>query len=394
MKCASVSTTNPDAAAALDGLLNRLLDALDGERPDLLVAFFTSHHSEDAALIRERILGLADPKVLLGCPAASVISDEAELEGQAGITLWGAVFPGAKLQPFQLGVDDGSEAPKLEGFPEEVPTEAGFLVLVDPYSTPANDLVGGFASRYPGQVLTGGFASGAPGPGQAQLLCNDGVLDEGTVGVVVSGAVQLDTIVSQGCRPVGHHFVITKADRNLIHALGGKPVLEQLQTVANEVDNVDRGLIQTALHVGRVVDERKSNYERGDFLVRNVLGIDPKKSALAINDYVKPGQTIQFMVRDARAASEELEELSAAQGKKAGATYGALLFSCNGRGTRFFGKPNHDIEGLHKGLGDAPAAGFHCAGEIGPVGGVPFVHGFTASIAVFKERADGMGLPG
>lgn len=386
MKCASVSTTNPDAAAALDGLAEKLLDELSGQNPDLLVVFFSTHHREDAELIRERLIGKLAPQVLLGCPAASVITDHAELEGETGITLWGACFPDTQLVPFELGVDDGDETPTLEGWPEGLSTDAGFLVLVDPYSTPPNDLVNGFSSRFPGQVLAGGFASGAPGPGAAGLLCNNGVLDEGTVGVAILGAVELDAIVSQGCRPVGRHFVITKADRNLIYGLGGKPVLEQLQSIANEVDNVDRGLIQTALHVGRVVDERQSEYEQGDFLVRNVLGIDPKKGALAINDYVKPGQTIQFMVRDARAASEELDALTEVRAAEPGTPLGALLFSCNGRGQRFFGKPHHDIEGLHRGFGEIPAAGFFCAGEIGPVGGIPFVHGLTASIAIFRQR--------
>jgi small ligand-binding sensory domain FIST len=179
--------------------------------------------------------------------------------------------------------------------------------------------------------------------------------------------------------------VITKAQQNVILSLGGKPALGQLRTVFNAVDPSDRTLMQNALHIGRVVDERKSSFERGDLLVRNLLGIDPRNEALAINDFVRPGQSIQFMVRDSAAASEDLALLLAAESRR-GPVLGAMLFSCSGRGKRFFGSANHDIAGLHREIGDVPTAGFFANGEIGPVGGQPFLHGYTASIALFRER--------
>lgn len=386
MKCSVVTTTNPDIAAALDGLAERLQDGLGGASPDLLLVFFTPHHGEDAELIRTRLLARLSPRVLLGCPAAGVIGEHAEIESGAGLSLWGASWPGAELDPFVLGVDDGDEAaPRLVGWPAAPPAGAAFVLLVDPYTTPADDLLDGFRERYPGAPVVGGMASGSSGPGEAKLLTNDGVLDEGAIGVAIGGSVRLDTVVSQGCRPVGHHFVITKAERNFILGLGGKPALAQLQGMLADVDVDDRHLMQSALHVGRVVDERKSHFERGDFLVRNVLGIEPKQQAIAINDFVRAGQTIQFMVRDAQAASDELSQLMAAEEGK-DPPLGALLFSCNGRGSRLFGRPHHDLAGIHEHVGDVPTAGFFAAGEIGPVGGVPFLHGFTASIALFRER--------
>jgi small ligand-binding sensory domain FIST len=263
------------------------------------------------------------------------------------------------------------------------------MLVADPYTTPPDDLLNGFHERYPGSAVVGGMASGSTGPGAACLLSREGVHDEGALVVAISGSVRMDTVVSQGCRPVGSHLVITKADRNAILSLGGKPALEALKAVADDVSPEDQALMRNSLHVGRVVDERKSHFERGDFLVRNVLGIDPQTNALLIGDMVRAGQTIQFMVRDAQAAGEELSALldrEASASDTRGKPMGSMVFSCNGRGSRFFGRPHHDIGHVHDSLGDVPTAGFFAAGEIGPVGGQPFLHGFTASIAVFREQ--------
>ena len=383
MKCAVVTTTSPDLASSIEGVMERFLGQLGGS-PDLLVAFFTPHHSADAELLRERLVAGLEPGVLLGCPARGVIGEQSEFEVGAGLSLWGARWPGARLDPFILSCGDG-QVPSLEGYPEDLPADASFLLLADPFTTPPEDLLGALRQRYPGRPVVGGMASGAAGPGDANLMTNDAVLDEGTVGVAISGRVRLDPLVSQGCRPVGKHFVITQAERNAIFQLGGQPALAALQATAQEADARDADLMATALHVGRVVDERKSQFESGDLLVRNVLGIDPERQMIAISDYVRAGQTVQFMVRDAETASAEYSELLSAA-SHGGKTLGALLFSCNGRGSRLFGRPHHDVHGLHEHLGDVPTAGFFAAGEIGPVGGQPFLHGFTASLALFREN--------
>jgi small ligand-binding sensory domain FIST len=388
VKCAVVTTTSPDIASALDGVIERFSDRLGGARPDLLMVYFTPHHAHDAELIRERLLERLDPGVLMGCPAMGVIGESVEVEAGAGLTLWGASWPGADLQAFHLSMG-GSDVPTISGWPDSLPEGAGLMLLADPYTTPPDDLLRGFHERYPGSVVVGGMASGSSGPGSANLLSRDGVYDEGTLVVAISGSVRMDAVVSQGCRPVGSHLVITAADRNAILTLGGKPALEALQSVASEVSPEEQELMQKALHVGRVVDERKSSFEQGDFLVRNVLGIDPETQGLLIGDLVRAGQTIQFMVRDAEAASEELgalldREASASAGS--GTPLGSMLFSCNGRGSRLFGRPHHDVGLVHSSLGDLPTAGFFAAGEIGPVGGQPFLHGLTASIALFRGR--------
>lgn len=390
MKCASVLTTTPDVVPALDGLCERLSTELGGERPHLLVAHYTPHHRGEVASIRERLLERLQPEHLLGCPAMGIIGEDVEVEGQAGLTLWAAWWPGVTLRPFHLRAetDDSEgddEAPtRLVGWPEDVPDDPGFLLLVDPYTTPADDLLATLDERWPGAPVLGGMASGATGPGDAQLMTTDGLLDEGAIGLAVGGSIGIVPVVSQGCRPIGRHFVITAAERNVIKTLGGKPALSQLRGLVDEVTQEDRELMQRALHVGRVVDERKSAFGQGDFLVRNVLGINPDNEAIAISDFVRAGQTIQFMVRDAEAASTELGQLLERESEHQ--ALGALLFSCNGRGQRFFGVPHHDVRRVHDVVGEVPTSGFFAAGEIGPVGGKPFLHGFTASVALFRER--------
>lgn len=388
MKCAAVTTTSPDAPAAAPGLCDQLAAAL-GAGPDLLMVFYTPHHSGEVTTLQRELRQRLAPRVLLGCPAHGVIGADDEIEDGAGVALWGASWPGVDLEPFYVEMDDGdSELPELTGWPREVPVGASLLVLADPYTMPGPTLLTGLARRFPHAPVCGGLASGAPGPGEAMLMKDGELLDEGAVGVVVGEQLRMSTVVSQGCRPVGRHFVITKGEDQIVYELGGRPALEQLAGVQHEASARDKALLQTALHVGRVIDERKSAFEQGDFLVRNVTGYDPGSGALVIADLIRPGQTIQFMVRDARTASQELEELMEREAGDPEPAVGTLLFSCGGRGARFFGTANHDLRGVRR-VVDVPTAGFFAAGEIGPVGGQPFIHGFTASIAIFRTRQTG-----
>jgi small ligand-binding sensory domain FIST len=196
--------------------------------------------------------------------------------------------------------------------------------------------------------------------------------------VLVDAGIEIRTLVSQGCRPIGRPYVVTKADGTFVEELGGRPALERLQELAANATEAERELLQSGLHVGLVVDEHKENFTRGDFLVRNLLGADRSSGALAVGDRVSVGQTVQFHVRDADAADEDLRELLAGADAEA-----ALLFTCNGRGRHLFGTADHDAGLVEKLLGPIPVAGCFCAGEMGPVGGRNFLHGFTASLALF-----------
>ena len=234
--------------------------------------------------------------------------------------------------------------------------------------------------------VIGGMASGAATPGESRLLFGRQSLDTGAVAVLLSGAVQPRSIVSQGCRPIGKHFVITKADRNVVYQLGGKPAVVQLHEILAQLATSEQEMVRNGLHLGRVVSEYQDRFEHGDFLVRNVMGIDRESGALVIGDYIRVGQTVKFHIRDWQTADADLRQLLA-EGRRAaaGEPFGALLFTCNGRGTRLFPEPHHDARAISNAFGEIPLAGFFAAGEIGPVAGKNFVHGFTASIALFER---------
>ena len=210
------------------------------------------------------------------------------------------------------------------------------------------------------------------------------MLTTGAVAIMLHGPVTVTSIVSQGCRPIGHHLVVTKSEGNVIHSLGGKPALLQLKAIFDTLASSEQQLVQRGLHLGRVVNECQEHFQQGDFLVRNVMGIDPDRGSIAVGDFLHPGQTVQFHVRDYRTADEEMRQLLSAVRKNAiYSPQAGLLFTCNGRGTKLFSEPHHDAGLVHEYLGDIPLAGFFAAGELGPIGGKNFMHGFTASLALF-----------
>jgi small ligand-binding sensory domain FIST len=213
-----------------------------------------------------------------------------------------------------------------------------------------------------------------------RLVLDDQIRTRGAVALLCSDDVPVRPIVSQGCRPIGKPFTVTRAERNLVYELAGQSATTRLQELVQDASDEDRDLMRNGLHVGIVVDEHKLDFTRGDFLVRNVLGADQRTGALAVGERVEVGTTLQFHVRDADAADDDLRALL---GGVQGAA--ALLFTCNGRGSQLFAAPDHDTGVVEELLGPIPLAGLFCAGEIGPVGGKNFLHGFTASLAVFER---------
>jgi small ligand-binding sensory domain FIST len=234
------------------------------------------------------------------------------------------------------------------------------------------------------------MASASGVPLGNRLLLDDDVYDAGAVAIEIDGPVQLRTVVSQGCRPIGRPFIVTRAERNVIAELGRRNALEVLKELFAELPPEDQELVQRGLHIGRVINEYQESFHRGDFLVRNVMGAD-EAGGIALTDVIKVGQTVQFHVRDSGTADEDLRTLLETELREHPdeAVRGALLFTCNGRGTRLFDTPNHDVGVIHQVLGPVPVAGFFAMGELGPVGGQNFVHGFTASVVLFTENAAG-----
>ncbi len=388
-------STAPDSRTAEREALARLELELDGAIPDLVVAFATHHHGSALEELGPRLVRALGATQLFGCTAESVIAGEEEAEGCPGLALWAACLPGTDVRFFEARAFAGEDGePSIDRLPPiGVPEDCSVLLVADPFSFPVDTFLASLNERFAGVPVMGGMASGALGPGQSLLFTADGVREAGAVGVVLEGGVELRPVVSQGCRPVGSSWVVTECERNLVKKLGGRPALEVLMETWNRLAPADRELMQSQPFVGLAIDATKSRFERGDFLVRGVLGLHQANRSIAVADFVRRGQSIQFLVRDAASAGEDLRYLLESQGggPVPGAAEapraGALLFSCNGRGSRMFTTPHHDVGCVRSGLtGNIPVAGFFAAGEIGPVGGRNFLHGFTASVAVFRPK--------
>ena len=351
-----------------------------GTGPDAAVVFFTGPHVESAAEIAEEIHRLVQPTVLVGASTVSVVAGGREIEETAALSLWAGSLDGAA--PARFTAQRHGSVLQIEGPGHATLAAAHSLILLpEPFTFPADLLVQQLAEHHPGLLVIGGMASAAARPGGNRLILDREVLKGGAVGMLLSGSARVTTVVSQGCRPIGRPFVVTKAQGNVIHELAGRPAYRQVADIIGNLSDEDRELAARGLHLGRVIDERKLDFERGDFLIRGVIGADPDEESLTVGDLVEVGTTVQFQVRDAAAAAEDLEDLMTGR-----AADGALLFTCNGRGIRFFGESDHDAGLVSKVLGGIPLGGMFCAGEIGPVGSRNFLHGYTASLALFHDR--------
>jgi small ligand-binding sensory domain FIST len=370
-----------DTSRAVEEAAAEARGVLGGRLPDLAFLFLSAahlHEADQALRVAEEQLEAAH---LLGCVASGVVGGDRELEDGPGAAVWAATLPTARIETFHsfaIGTDDGVA---IGGFPELHDPDLVTL-LVDPFTFPAGGFLARLSEEEDDVPLVGGLAA-ATGEPAAQALFVDGELvTEGAVGAVL-GDVPVRTVVSQGCAPIGRDSVITAAEDNVVFELAGRPAVERLREDLGALATEEQRLAASGgVLAGLVIDENRSEYRRGDYLIRGLIGADEETGALAIGEPVRVGQTLRFHVRDARAADEDLREGLAAALDGEGPA-GALLFTCNGRGRNMFDEPDHDARVVGELLGGDALAGFFCAGEIGPVGGRPFLHGFTATLAIF-----------
>lgn len=434
LKIGSGLSGHLDAAMAAEYAAGRCAESLGGATPDLVFCFFSAHHVESAANIAEAVRKRLSPRCLIGCSAEAVIGGEIEMEGAPGVSLMGAVLPGVAVHPFFT--DEIPIALKPKAAEEGAAQVAGFgpehratFLLCDPFSVPLNALLpimcnarnlragGKPGERRPGPII-GGMCSAASKPEGNVLFLNERTLRSGGVGVGLSGPLRVDTLVSQGCRPIGPTMVITGCKGQMITTLGGRPAMEVLSEVLDSLSEEGKQRLRRGLFIGRAISEYKERFGRDDFLIRNVIGVERERGAIAVADLLRVGQTIQFHVRDAATAGEDLGLLLDVQ-KLYEPPAGVLLFTCNGRGARLFDRPHHDAAAFARafapplsaeeqakagvpltgsktaggkpGAGGVPLCGLFCAGEIGPVGEESFVHGQTACAALFRAEPGAAG---
>ena len=346
-----------------------------GDAPaDLAFVFLSGEAEAEEAIaaVHDRLA----PRHLVGCVADGVLARDTEVEAGTAAAVWAASLPGAEVGSFHATTLELEEGTAIVGFPLTGRADLVSLI-VDPYTFPADAFLEKLNEDSPDTPLVGGIASGR------QLVLGREVLPEGAVGAVLSG-VAVRTLVSQGCAPIGRDAVVTAAEENVIYELAGERALDRLREDVLGLDERRRALAATGLLVGLVIDENKPEYERGDYLIRGLMGADEESGAIAVGAPVRVGQTVRFHVRDGISADEDLRQtLAPLVGR---GSPGALLFTCNGRGTSMFSEPGHDARLVTEALGAPALAGFFCGGEIGPVGGRAFLHGFTATLAVFLDE--------
>jgi small ligand-binding sensory domain FIST len=356
---------------------------LQGAEADLVVVFAGGAHLAAPEAMLEGVNAEIAPGALIGCGAGGVLGCGRELESGTAVAVWAAALDRGTARTFHATVTEDDEAGVLEGIPELSPT-ATLIMLSDPYSFPTDAVLMGLARDAPGVTVLGGLSSARTFGGTGALFHDQEVCEQGAVGVRLDG-VEMLPCVSQGAAPLGREMTVTAAEGNVIHELAGRPAVETIEQVIAELELPERALVAAGLLIGIVIDGGKPEYEQGDFLVRGVLGADPDTGALAIGASVTAGQVVRLHARNARSADEDLRRELRLRARAIGGERpaGALVFSCNGRGQAMFGACDHDATMVQDELGGAPAAGFFAAGEIGPVGGRSFLHGFTATIAVF-----------
>jgi small ligand-binding sensory domain FIST len=371
-----------DAVEAFSDAAREAARGLGGEHCDLCFVFAGAPHLGRGKWILSAVHDHLGPRHLIGCGAGGVVGGGREVEEGPAAVVWAASMPEADIATHHFETEQTADGFEAVGMPEPEALGETMMVLADPYSFATEALLERLRELRPGMPVLGGLASAAAA-GSASLFRDGDVLPGGAVGCSISGVPVLPC-VSQGAAPVGPEMTITAAEGNIIRELASRPAIERLRAALGDLDPREQQLAASGLMLGIVIDENKPEYERGDFLVRPIIGVDSDSGSLAIGERVRVGQTVRMQIRDGASADEDLRDALRAQAQALGPVRpaGALVFTCNGRGSHMFAVPDHDAAAIDDAL-RAPAGGFFCAGEIGPVGGRNFLHGFTATMAVF-----------
>ena len=389
MKIASAIVRSKDWEKGTEEALAQTTKQMAGVTPDIAILFASYAFAEFFPEMTGEVQLRTKAHLLVGCSGQGVIGAGEEIEGEPAVSLLLLSLPGARFTPYhftQAQIEESS-GPGFWHIETEIePKDVNaWILLADPFHTDADALVRELGEAYPDIPVVGGMASGSD---NVSLFLNTDCFHEGAIGVAVGGDWTLHAVVSQGCRPIGEPWTITQVERNVIFQIARKSAYQVLTETFRSLSKADQQHAQHNLLVGLAINEYQEEFRRGDFLIRNIMGIDAKSGSMAIGALPRAGQTMQFQLRHADAATEDMEHMLAQAQKDLGPRKGAagLLFCCNGRGEGLFGEPSHDARMVAEKLGPIPLAGFFCNGEIGPVGNKTFLHGFTASLGLFVKR--------
>ena len=390
MRSAAAISEHLDTRTAAIEVAGLLESAMDGPT-DLVFVFASFHHREALGEAVSDIRKTLAPKTIIGLTTESVVGCDLELEGVAGLSALAMHLPGVTITPWTTSPKRPVPISKPEKIPDWISLRDDTQVVLffaDPFSTPITRLLPALVDCRGGDSplpVIGGMASGASAATFNRLILDDQGMRSGGIGLTISGPLDFDCIVSQGCRPIGNPMCVTKVEGNVVLELGGRPAVEVIRDLASSVDPHEGDLLGGGLLMGSVINENRDHFGRGDFLVRSILGIDRKRNGIAAGEFYRLGKTVQFHVRDAQTAVEDLQLLLDAQ-QLATQPFAGLLVTCNGRGRNLFHVEDHDLTIIRDRLGEVPIAGFFAAGEIGPIGGRSFLHGHTACLTLFRSK--------
>ncbi|MCP9771907.1 FIST C-terminal domain-containing protein [Synechococcus sp. Tobar12-5m-g] len=383
--------------ASLEGAVDEVVRSLGARRGvDLALVFCSSSYASDLPRLLPLLQAKLNARHWIGCAGSGVVGTDAsgaahEVEQQPALSVTLLRLPGAELQLFEV---DTKALPDLDGDSQDWVDWVGadpararsMLLFVDPTSEAINDLISGIDYGFPGVDKMGGIA-GHHSASHGSLLFEDRVVS-GAVGCLVGGQWRLDPVVAQGCRPIGPVFEIEQAERNVVLQLSSgqerNTPVNCLQGILQSLTPAERELVRHSLFLGVArssfsLSGLSAEPEPTAFLVRNLLGVDPRNGAVAVAEKLRVGQQVQFQLRDATASRQESRLLLRRQARRAADPLAALLFACLGRGQGLYGQPNADVTICREQFPGLPIAGAFCNGEIGPVAGNTHLHGYTAS---------------
>ncbi|MFN8167507.1 MAG: FIST N-terminal domain-containing protein [Candidatus Nanopelagicales bacterium] len=374
-----------DLRTAAEHAVASALAPLSGTRPDLAFVFVSGGTPEESADALLHATDLVGARNSVGCTAHGVIAAGRGVEGECSVSVWVASLPSVSVRAFHLEVLRTGDSIAVLGMPDRHGNDVVAVLLADPWSFPVDGFVGHSHDALAGLPIVGGMASGPSQPGQTRLVVDGRVHDRGAVGVVLGGALSVHALVSQGCRPIGRPMTVTRAEGETILELAGLPALTRAKDAVAELPDDEQPLAVRGLQLGLAVDEYADEHRAGDFLVREITAADHVSGSISVGEVVEVGTTVQYLLRDAETADEDLAEVLLGFRSRLGleSLAGALLFSCGSRGRAMFPTPDHDVAAVRHVLGIENVAGFFASGEIGPLGGRNRVHGSTATVLAF-----------
>ena len=378
--------------SALQTWAEQLRSQLTAPKVSFGLIFMTPRLFPYASQILEILQVHARIPVLVGCSSSGLIHGREELEEESGFVLGLFAFEDAKLCTHWITQDQVEEANGPDYWHSKTGVDRdqtnGWLVFSDPFHLDSDSWLRQWNEAYAPVPILGGLAGGDVSARRTQVYLDGQVFEDGGVAVSFGGGMRLASLISQGCTPIGETWTITKAERNVIRQIANRPAYEILMETFNGLPVEEQKKTRGNLFVGLVNNEYLEEFQRGDFLIRNLLGADPNSGCIAIGAFPRMGQTVQFQRRDAVTASDDMRALllRIRSDVRSEVIYGGCLCCCNGRGEQLFGCPNHDAGMIQDQLGPFGLAGFFCNGEIGPVGEQSFLHGYTASLALFLKK--------